>query len=129
LNRMHVAAATLGVALLAGCAAQQPARATSARAPIVDMKGVDAVQYETDLDECRQYAEQVDVGEDAATGAVAGAVLGGVTGAVARDSDTAKRAAGVGAVLGGAHGTLSGLEERDRVVRTCLRNRGYSVLN
>lgn len=112
------------IALLAGCAAQQPGRD-----PIVDLKGVDPAQYEADLAECKQYASQVGIGQDAATGAVAGAVLGGVTGAVARDSDTAKRAAGVGAVVGGAHGTLSGLEERDRVVRTCLRNRGYSVLN
>jgi hypothetical protein len=112
------------VIILFGCAAQQPGRA-----PIVDMKGVDPAQYETDLAECQQYARQVELGQDTATGAVTGAVLGGVAGAVARDSDTAKRTAGVGAVVGGAHGAMSGLEERDRVVRTCLRGRGYSVLN
>jgi len=117
-------AALAAATLLGGCAAQQPGRD-----PIVDLKGVDPARYQVDLAECRTYADQVGVGQDAAVGAVTGAVLGGVTGAVARDSDTAKRAAGVGAVLGGAHGTLSGLEERDRVVRTCLRNRGYAVLN
>ena len=119
---LPVAVAT--VALLFGCAAQQPGRG-----PIVDMKGVDPVRYETDLSDCRQYSSQVELGQDTATGAVAGAVLGGVAGAVAQDSDTAKRAAGVGAVVGGAHGAMSGLEERDRVVRTCLRGRGYAVLN
>jgi hypothetical protein len=113
-----------GALLLGGCAAQQPGRA-----PIVDMKGVDPAQYEADLADCRTYAAQVGVGKDAATGAVVGAAVGGVAGAAARDSDTAKRAAGVGAVVGGVHGALSGVEERDRVVRTCLRNRGYVVLN
>jgi len=124
LNRTCTAIAAIALALLAGCAAQQPGRD-----PIVDLKGVDQAQYQTDLAECKQYAAQVGVGQDAATGAVAGAVLGGVLGAVAQDSDAAKRGAGVGAVVGGTHGTLSGLEERDRVIRTCLRNRGYSVLN
>jgi outer membrane lipoprotein SlyB len=116
--------AGMGIALLGGCAAQQPGRA-----PIVDMQGVDPARYEADLAECRQYSQQVAVGKDTATGALVGAALGGVAGAAARDSDTAKRAAGVGAVVGGAHGALSGVEERDRVVRTCLRNRGYVVLN
>ena len=32
-------------------------------------------------------------------------------------------------VLGGAKGTSRGLDERQRVVRNCLRNRGYAVLN
>jgi outer membrane lipoprotein SlyB len=123
-TRFTVLFTAMSIALLSGCAAQQPGRA-----PIVDMQGVDPVRYETDLAECRQYSQQVAVGKDAATGAVVGAALGGVAGAAARDSDTAKRAAGVGAVVGGAHGALSGVEERDRVIRTCLRNRGYVVLN
>jgi uncharacterized protein YcfJ len=109
---------------LTGCAAQQPGRA-----PIVDMKGVDPVQYEEDLAVCKQYAEQVGVAKDTATGALVGAAIGGLAGAAADDSDAAKRAAGVGAVVGGAHGAFSGIEERDRVIRSCLRNRGYVVLN
>jgi uncharacterized protein YcfJ len=109
---------------LSGCAAQQPGRD-----PIVDMKGVDPVQYEEDLAVCKQYAEQVGVARDTATGALVGAAIGGLAGAAADDSDSAKRAAGVGAVVGGAHGAFSGIEERDRVIRSCLRNRGYAVLN
>jgi len=99
------------------------------RGPIVDMKGVDRAQYETDLAECRELAEQVAVGERAVTGAAAGAVIGGVVGAAAGDSGTAKRSAGVGATLGGARGTGDALRERQVVVRNCLRNRGYAVLN
>jgi outer membrane lipoprotein SlyB len=116
--------AIVGLALLAGCAGR-----TQRSEPIVDMKGVDPVRYQTDLAECRQYADQVTVGADAATGVVAGGVLGGAVGAVAGNSDTAKRSAGVGAILGGARGTAGALRERNLVLRNCLRNRGYSVLN
>ena len=97
--------------------------------PIVDMKGVNVADYQRDLGECRQYADQVAVGRKAATGAAAGAVVGGLIGAAVGDSDSAKRSAGAGAVAGGASGTVDGVRERDAVVKNCLRNRGYAVLN
>lgn len=55
--------------------------------------------------------------------------MGGALGAIAGNSGTAERAAGVGGVIGGAKGAGSGLRERDRVVKNCLRGRGYRVLN
>lgn len=110
--------------LLGGC---QTDRALGA--PIVDMKGVSRAQYEADLVECRQYADEVEVRARAAGGAAAGAAVGAVIGAVVGDSGTAQRGAGVGAVSGGARGTVSGLRERQRVVKNCLSGRGYKVLN
>ena len=109
---------------LSGCA-QRP----FSQPPIVDMRGVDAVQYRVDLAECDQYAEQVAVGQRVAAGAVAGAVIGGAVGAAVGNSDTAQRSAGAGAVFGGARGGADGFRERNFVVRNCLRNRGYAVLN
>jgi len=114
----------LASALITGCAGRGPAGGV-----IVDTKGVDPYQYQTDLAECEAYADQVRVGEKAVTGAAAGAVVGGLVGAAVGDSDTAKRSAGAGAVVGGAKGTYHGVDERQQVVRNCLRNRGYSVLN
>jgi outer membrane lipoprotein SlyB len=96
---------------------------------IVDTQGVDMHAYHHDLEECRAYADQVGVGRRAAGGALAGAVIGGAVGAIAGDSDTAERTAGVGGVVGGTKGTASGLRERDRVVKNCLHGRGYRVLN
>lgn len=96
--------------------------------PIVDMKGVDRAKYEQDLAECRTYADEVQVAQKAAGGAAAGAAVGAVLGAIWSDSGVGESAAS-GAVLGGAGGTADGVSERDRVVKNCLRNRGYPVLN
>jgi outer membrane lipoprotein SlyB len=97
--------------------------------PIVDMKGVDLAMYDSDLNDCQEYANQVQTGKKVATSAGTGAVVGGVIGAVVGDSDTAKRGAGVGATTGALGGVGSGLDERRRVLRNCLNGRGYLVLN
>jgi uncharacterized protein YcfJ len=97
--------------------------------PIIDRQGVDPIAYERDLADCERYADEVRVAQKAGSGAVAGAVLGGIIGAVVGNSNTAGEIAGVGAVHGAAQGTAGGLRERKTVVRTCLRNRGYAVLN
>jgi outer membrane lipoprotein SlyB len=114
----------VGLLLLVGaCAGMQ------GQEPIVDLKGVSQAQYDTDLAECKAYAEQVQAGRKVAGGAVVGAVLGGVLGAVVGDHDTAARGAGVGGIVGGAKGAGSAAQERRKVLRTCLVDRGYRVLN
>ena len=97
--------------------------------PIIDTQGVNLAQYNQDLLECENYADEVQIAQKAASGAVAGAAIGGVFGAVIGNSDTAKRGAGVGAVGGGARGVGEGIRERERVIKSCLRGRGYRVLN
>ena len=104
---------------LAGCASD----------PIIDTRGVDMRKYNRDLAECEAYTEQVMVTRKAAGGAVAGAVVGAAIGAAVGNSDTAQAGAGAGAVSGAAKGTARGLNEKQRVLRNCLRNRGYAVLN
>ena len=96
---------------------------------IIDTKGVNMASYETDLAECREYTEQVAVGEKAAKGAASGAVVGGAIGAIVGNSSNAARGAGVGAVTGGAKGVSQGEQDKVRVVKNCLRGRGYRVLN
>ena len=96
---------------------------------IIDQKGTDMSNYSRDLAECQTYAEQVPKGSEVAKGTVGGAVVGGVLGAIVGDSRTASRAAGAGAVTGGLRGGSKAENEKDRVVKNCLRNRGYKVLN
>jgi hypothetical protein len=109
--------------LLAGCAGPAQERV------IVDTKGVDPERYRVDLEECAEYAGLVDVRGQVVTGAAGGAVLYGVLGAILDDGDTAKRTAGAGGLLGGVRGGVRATREQNRILRNCLRGRGYSVLN
>ncbi len=104
---------------LSGCATRKQV--------IIDPAGVDMAQFDVDLAQCQQVAEQVD--QQAGKGALVGAVVGGLVGAALGDSRTAQRAAGVGAVSGGARGAGATKQEKDVVVKNCMRNRGYRVLN
>ncbi|MDB2434394.1 glycine zipper family protein [Luminiphilus sp.] len=99
-------------------------------APIIDRKGVDMNQYFADKAECEVYATEVNTGEKVTRGVIGGAVVGGAIGAIVnRGSNSAERGAGVGAVTGGVRGTQEGIQEQERVVKQCLRGRGYRVLN
>jgi hypothetical protein len=97
--------------------------------PIIDMTGVDPQDYQTDLAECRAYADQVQTGRQVVTGAATGAVVGGAVGAIGGNSSTAARTAGIGGVMGTVNGTSSAISERRVVLRNCLLGRGYRVLN
>ena len=98
--------------------------------PIIDRKGVDMNSYYADKAECEDYATEVPIGEKVFRGAAGGAVVGGAIGAIVnRGPDSAERGAGVGAVTGGVRGAQEGVRERERVVKQCLRGRGYKVLN
>lgn len=103
----------------AGCAGKSK--------PIIDPAGVDMVQYEKDLAECEQIAQQVE--QKAGEKAAGGALVTGAIGAVLGGSDGAKKGVGVGAIGGAARGAGETSRERAKVVKNCLRNRGYSVLN
>lgn len=97
--------------------------------PVVDMQGVNYAMYHADLMQCRDYADQVNVGRQVAVAATAGAAAAAVAGASVGNSDTAKDLAGVGAVAGTFKGAKGALEERQRVIDNCLSGRGYRVLN
>jgi outer membrane lipoprotein SlyB len=108
--------------LIAGCAATPPRSDV-----IIDPDGVDMAEYERDLAECRQIARQVP--RRGGRGAVAGAVVGGALGGIGGREGGTERGAKAGAVLGGLKGAkLTRLEQR-KVLKNCIRNRGYTVLN
>lgn len=107
----------LALSLCAACASKKP---------IIDTAGVDMDQYERDLADCEQVATQVDTGGAAAKSAAAGAAVGAALGAIWGDVGSS---AAAGAVSGGAGGLFSADEEKAQVVKNCMRNRGYAVLN
>jgi hypothetical protein len=102
--------------------------------PIIDRKGVDAARYQADLAECRQYAEEVSVARSGAGGAAMGGAAGAATGAaIGAVRGRPGTGAAVGAAGGGTSGLFAGLfrgsARQDKVVRNCLRGRGYRVLD
>ena len=109
----------MAISLNVGCARHQSV--------IIDPQGVDMGLYQRDLGECKQISLQVE--SETGKGAVGGAVVGGLLGAVVGGKRSVERTAGVGAVLGGAKGAGATREERELVMKNCLRNRGYKVLN
>lgn len=109
------------ITLSAGCAGARHSK------PVIDPAGVDMGQYQTDLAACEQIALQVQ--QKAGAGAVGGAVVGGLVGSIFGDSRSAMKSAGAGAVVGGAKGGAATHREKAMVVKNCMRERGYRVLN
>ncbi len=106
--------------VLTGCASRRSG-------VIIDPAGVNMARYQQDLAQCQQIARQV--GQKAGAGALGGAIMGGLVGAVVGNRRTVERAAGAGAVIGGARGLGATHRERQKVIKNCLRQRGYAVLN
>ncbi len=119
MNKILFAVLFVGVVVATGCARRAEV--------VIDPAGVDMGKYEHDLAECQQIAKQVN--QKALGGAAGGAVVGGAVGGIIGDSDTAGKGAGVGAVTGAARGAAATNQERQKVVKNCMRNRGYKVLN
>lgn len=113
----HTRVAALALCL-AGCAANPD--------PIVDMRGVDPVLYEQDLADCRTYTREIQTEVGVAKGAAGGAAVGGAIGAIGGETG---RGAGIGAVAGSAKSAQLNEREKQRVVKNCMRGRGYRVLN
>ena len=101
--------------------------------PIIDTKGVDLVLYQEDLQDCAEIAEQVDtksqVAKSAGAGAAVGAAFGVVTSVITGDASAIGYSAAYGGVGGGSAGAFEADDEKAMVIKNCLRNRGYSVLN
>ena len=94
--------------------------------PLIDTQGVNMAQLEQDLETCEAYGDQVRIEKGVAKGAAAGGAVGAATGAVFGDAGSG---AAVGAISGGARSAQIGEREKSRVVKNCMRWRGYRVLN
>ena len=101
--------------------------------PVIDPKGVDMGNYQNDLLECRQLAQQVDASGNTATdagiGALGGAALGAVVGAIGGNAGAGAAIGGVTGLAGGAaSGGISNTQRQKMIINRCLIGRGYKVL-
>jgi outer membrane lipoprotein SlyB len=119
--RLRMTGMILATALLSGCAATQ-------YRPLVD-SGVSRGNYEDDVTECQQWANQRPAGAQAVGGAAVGAVLGALLGVAVglRGNDVANVAAW-GAANGGLQGAAYGTAEQQAIVSRCMAGRGYNVV-
>ena len=116
---------------VSGCVATQSGSIFDAvdSKPIIDTKGTDMSQYESDLEECNAFANEISTGKSIVKGAVAGAAIGAVLEAVTDGSRGKRDATETGTVAGGAKSGIRAAQEKEQVVKRCLRGRGYRVLN
>ncbi|MCH9691557.1 MAG: glycine zipper family protein [Gammaproteobacteria bacterium] len=118
----------LCASVLFGCASQ-PEQVPGAGSVAVDLTRIDMRQYQLDLADCNSLAAGTrnDKGRRMAThaggGALAGAALGGIL-----KGDLLSGTL-IGAGTGAYLGARSANNEADRIVRNCLRDRGYRILN
>lgn len=94
---------------------------------IIDPKGVDMGAYHADLSDCQYLADQVE--SKIADGVVGGAVVGALFGAIIGGHKTARTTGALGALSGGVGAGGEEHYQREKVLKNCLRNRGYQILN
>ena len=109
----------LSLTVLVGCARHGKV--------IVDPNGVDMARYNADLEHCKELSMQVD--QHAGKGMVKGAVVGGVAGEIIGRDGSTLRGAKLGAFLGLLKGGKATKAERTKVLKNCMRYKGYKVLN
>lgn len=96
---------------------------------IIDTRGVDESVFKKDYSECSNFAKNIDLTERTLKqGAVAGAT-GAAVGAIIGGEEAAKKIGGSAAVLNAVEGNLDGRNEQAKIIKNCLRGRGYKVLN
>jgi outer membrane lipoprotein SlyB len=112
--------------LTISCVSNNSSSILSMNNPIIDTKGVDMTLYETDLEECKAYSNDISTIKSIAKGSATGAAVGAVIEAI---SDKRKDAIEIGAVSGGTQSGLRATREKEQVLKRCLKGRGYKVLN
>ena len=96
---------------------------------IIDTRGVDMDVYRNDLLDCSSFSKNIDVTEriiekgalSGVTGAAVGAILGGKEGA--------QKIGGSAGILSAVEGNIEARYEQSKIIKNCLRGRGYKVLN
>ena len=96
---------------------------------IIDTRGVDESVFKKDYSECSDFAKNIDLTERTLKqGAVAGAT-GAAVGVIIGGEEAAKKIGGSAAVLNAVETNLDGRKEQAKIIKNCLRGRGYKVLN
>jgi hypothetical protein len=96
--------------------------------PIID--GTKGENYATDLAACQSLAaSNTSLDESAVRNTATGAVVAGASSAIFNgNSDDLGEAVAVGALAGIAASGLNNVNEKENIVKNCMRGRGYNVI-
>ena len=126
-NLMVVVSLVLSM-MMAGCGMQS-------YTPVVMNTGnISQAQYQNDLQECRNYAEQrpdalTASAEGGAISGAAGAVVGGVLGSFdGKFGQGSAAGAIIGGLLGGIKSGIAAHNKQKLIVLRCMKNKGYALL-
>lgn len=110
------------------CLASACANSGANYQPVID--GPVGPNYNADLASCQSLAASQPAVDGSTAGAAAiGAAGGAATSAIINDSsDDIGRAAAAGAVLGAGANAIQRNQNRETIVRNCMRGRGYNVV-
>ena len=81
---------------------------------MADTKGINISQYESDLEECNVFANEISTGKNIIKGAATGAAIGAVLKAVTDDSRGTRNITKVGAIVGGGKFGLRSIQEKNK---------------
>ena len=96
---------------------------------VIDTRGVDESVLKKDYSECADFAKNIDLTERTLKqGAIAGAT-GAAVGAIIGGEEAAKKIGGSAAVINAVEANLDARHEQAKIIKNCLRGRGYKVLN
>ena len=96
---------------------------------IIDTRGVDMDVYRNDLIECASFSENIDVTERTIEESALSGVTGAAVGAIIGGKEGAKKIGGSAGILGAVEGNIEARYEQSKIIKNCLRGRGYKVLN
>ncbi len=131
MNKRHLSTLIASGLLLTACATQ------TGWTPTVDTyNDRNAFRVNQDIEECRQLASHASGGavKETATGAAVGGLVGAAGGAaLGAITGNAGKGAAIGATVGGVGGAAKqGIQSDDQyknAFRSCLRQRGHTVVN
>ncbi|MDH5369221.1 MAG: hypothetical protein OEW99_04305 [Gammaproteobacteria bacterium] len=146
MNKYILPTLILGTLILTGCARHSKV--------IIDPQGIDMSMYQKDLAECQQLANQVD--SKVVEGIIGGAIIGTIVGALSVWNNkghhrgyhnrhynrhhrynyhnnghhlSTSSSAKLGAISGGLLAGSGSVHKSNSVLKNCIADRGYRILN
>ena len=117
----------LSMCLLASCVSNDVSEKNDVA--IIDTRGVDMAVYRKDFLDCSSFSKNIDVTERTIEEGALSGVTGAAVGAILAGKEGAKKIGGSAGILGAVEGNIEARYEQSKIIKNCLRGRGYKVLN